>query len=406
MNNTETHKKCTVLLGITGGIAAYKSAELVRILQKRGHDVMCVMTSHACEFIGPTTLRGLTRHPVALDDFENPSAPMNHLSLAQVCDVFAIVPATANVVNKIAWGVSDDLLTTTALATKAPLVIAPAMNTSMWQAEQTQRSLTLLKEQGATVVEPASGYLACGDTGEGKLADIMVIADAIEAQVSSAHDLMGKTVVVTAGPTRERIDIARYLSNDSSGRMGYALAHQAALRGAHVILISGPTSLPKPRGVELVRVESAQEMLEVCLRYSDEADVIIGAAAVADYAVKDVSTKKMKRDGTERTLELIENPDVIKTLVETVRGNGKETYFVAFAAESSNVLQNAREKLTSKGVDMVVANDISKAGIGFNSTDNAVTLITKKGETDLQKDSKARVAFAIITHVISDLEDE
>lgn len=406
MDNTEKHKTKTVLLGITGGIAVYKSAELVRIMQKRGHDVMCVMTKHACEFIGPTTLRGLTHHPVALDDFENPSAPMKHLSLAQVCDVFAIIPATANVINKIAWGVADDLLTTTALATKAPLLIAPAMNTAMWQADQTQQSLSLLKERGVAVVEPASGYLACGDTGEGKLADIELIADAIEAQIAQSQDLAGKTVVVTAGPTRERIDLARYLSNDSSGRMGYALAHQAALRGARVILISGPTSLPKPRGVELIHVESARDMLDIGMRFAPEADVIIGAAAVADYAVKNVSHEKIKRDGSERILELVENPDVIKSLSSVARNNGKKSYCVAFAAESSNVIQNARKKLADKGVDMVVANDISRSDIGFNSVDNAATLITINSEIDLQKDTKERIAFAIITHVISHLEDK
>ena len=404
--NNETHKNSTVLLGITGGIAAYKSAELVRILQKRGFDVTCVMTKHACEFIGPTTLRGLTRHPVALDDFENPSAPMKHLSLAQSCDVFAVVPATANVINKIAWGVADDLLTTTALATKAPLVIAPAMNTSMWQAKQTQDSLSILRDRGVVVVDPAAGYLACGDTGEGKLADIEVIADAIEEQIARSQDLKGKTVMVTAGPTRERIDVARFLSNDSSGRMGYALAHQAVLRGARVILISGPTSLPAPRGVEIIRVESAQEMLEAALGYAGEADVVIGAAAVADYAVQNVSTEKLKRDGSARTLELVENPDVIKTLAQALRKNGKKTYSVAFAAESSHLIENARKKLRAKDVDLVVANDISRTDIGFNSHQNAVTLVSQNYEIDLQKDTKESIAFAIITHVVSGLEED
>lgn len=401
---TNTHtKQPTMLLGITGGIAAYKAAEFVRLMQKRGYRVKCVMTRHACEFIGPTTLRGLTHEPVALDEFENPSAPMRHLSLAQECDVFAILPATANCLAKIAHGVADDLLTTTALATDAPLVVAPAMNTAMWQAAQTQEACMKLKMRGATIVEPAEGYLACGDTGQGKLADLEVIARAVEDAFSMLRDLKGQTVLITAGPTRERIDEVRFLSNDSSGKMGYALARQAHIRGAQVILISGPVSLPTPRGVEIVRVESAQEMLEASMRFVGLADIVIGAAAVADYAPAERFSGKIKRNGEAISLNLRENPDIIATLAHALREKGSG-YCVAFAAEAESVVENARKKLIKKGVDLVVANNICEPGIGFNGDNNEVTLITKNIEYSLQKDHKERIASAIISFVIQDKE--
>ena len=392
--------KKTVLLGITGGIAAYKSAELVRSLQKRGHNVMCVMTRHACEFIGPTTLRGLTGHPVALDDFENPSAPMHHLSLAQSCDVFAIVPATANVMAKIAWGVADDLLTTTAVATKAPVVIAPAMNTAMWQSKQNQDALLKLKERGVSIIEPAEGYLACGDVGEGKLADLDAIVQGIEAQLSFAQDLSDTTVLVTAGPTRERIDAVRYLSNDSSGKMGYALAQQAQRRGARVILVSGPTQQYPPRDVEVIRVESAQEMLTAGREVLPEVDIIIGAAAVSDYRPREVYQGKTKRDGSEKTLSLVENPDIIATLASELKQANSQGFVVAFAAEVEDVRENALKKLDKKSVDLIVANDVSREDIGFNASSNEVILISKNEMRELQKSSKEQIAFDIIEYIV------
>ena len=392
--------KKTVLLGITGGIAAYKSAELVRSLQKRGHNVMCVMTRHACEFIGPTTLRGLTGHPVALDDFENPSAPMHHLSLAQSCDVFAIVPTTANVMAKIAWGVADDLLTTTAVATKAPVVIAPAMNTAMWQSKQNQDALLKLKERGVSIIRPAEGYLACGDVGEGKLADLDAIVQGIEAQLSFAQDLSDTTVLVTAGPTRERIDAVRYLSNDSSGKMGYALAQQAQRRGARVILVSGPTQQYPPRDVEVIRVESAQEMLTAGREVLPEVDIIIGAAAVSDYRPREVYQGKAKRDGSEKTLSLVENPDIIATLASELKQANSQGFVVAFAAEVEDVRENALKKLDKKSVDLIVANDVSREDIGFNASSNEVTLISKNEMHELQKSSKEQIAFDIIEYIV------
>ncbi len=392
--------KKTVLLGITGGIAAYKSAELVRSLQKRGHNVMCVMTRHACEFIGPTTLRGLTGHPVALDDFENPSAPMHHLSLAQSCDVFAIVPATANVMAKIAWGVADDLLTTTAVATKAPVVIAPAMNTAMWQSKQNQDALLKLKERGVSIIEPAEGYLACGDVGEGKLADLDAIVQGIEAQLSFAQDLSDTTVLVTAGPTRERIDAVRYLSNDSSGKMGYALAQQAQRRGARVILVSGPTQQYPPRDVEVIRVESAQEMLTAGREVLPEVDIIIGAAAVSDYRPREVYQGKTKRDGSEKTLSLVENPDVIATLASELKQANSQGFVVAFAAEVEHICENALVKLDNKSADLIVANDVSREDIGFNASSNEVILISKNEMRELQKSSKEQIAFDIIEYIV------
>ena len=392
--------KKTVLLGITGGIAAYKSAELVRSLQKRGHNVMCVMTRHACEFIGPTTLRGLTGHPVALDDFENPSAPMHHLSLAQSCDVIAIVPATANVMAKIAWGVADDLLTTTAVATKAPVVIAPAMNTAMWQSKQNQDALLKLKERGVSIIEPAEGYLACGDVGEGKLADLDAIVQGIEAQLSFAQDLSDTTVLVTAGPTRERIDAVRYLSNDSSGKMGYALAQQAQRRGARVILVSGPTQQYPPRDVEVIRVESAQEMLTAGREVLPEVDIIIGAAAVSDYRPREVYQGKTKRDGSEKTLSLVENPDVIATLASELKQANSQGFVVAFAAEVEHICENALVKLDNKSADLIVANDVSREDIGFNASSNEVILISKNEMRELQKSSKEQIAFDIIEYIV------
>jgi len=400
MDSSNNHMKKTVLLGITGGIAAYKSAELVRSLQKRGHNVMCVMTRHACEFIGPTTLRGLTGHPVALDDFENPSAPMHHLSLAQSCDVFAIVPATANVMAKIAWGVADDLLTTTAVATKAPVVIAPAMNTAMWQSKQNQDALLKLKERGVSIIEPAEGYLACGDVGEGKLADLDAIVQGIEAQLSFAQDLSDTTVLVTAGPTRERIDAVRYLSNDSSGKMGYALAQQAQRRGARVILVSGPTQQYPPRDVEVIRVESAQEMLTAGREVLPEVDIIIGAAAVSDYRPREVYQGKTKRDGSEKTLSLVENPDVIATLASELKQANSQGFVVAFAAEVEHICENALVKLDKKSADLIVANDVSREDIGFNASSNEVILISKNEMRELQKSSKEQIAFDIIEYIV------
>lgn len=402
---TITQTKKTVLLGITGGIAAYKAAELVRVLQKRGLDVMCVMTRHATEFIGAVTLRALTGYPVALDDFENPSAPMRHLNLAQSCDVFAVVPATANVVAKLAWGVADDLLTTTAVATKAPLVVAPAMNTAMWQSEQNQKALRILKERGVAIVEPASGYLACGETGEGKLATLDVIADAIEGQLAVSEELTGKTALITSGPTREKIDDVRYLSNESSGAMGFALARQAKRRGARVIVVSGPTALYPPRGVEVYPVTTAEEMLEVGRRFLPETDILIGAAAVADYRLAQPLEGKHKKDGSPLVLNLVENPDVIAMLSKELKAARPAAVSVGFAAEYENLIENARAKLIKKHLDFVVANDISRKDIGFNTENNEVSIISTHKQVDLPKSSKEDIASGIIETICSEGKD-
>ncbi len=396
----KTEKKC-VVLGVTGGIAAYKACEILRLLQKQGMDVFVVMTKNATRFVAPLTFETLSGHPVAVDTFERPATwEVEHIALAKRADLFLIAPATANIIAKLACGIADDMLSTTVLATHAPVMIAPAMNTGMWENPATQDNLRTLMARGVRVVAPASGHLACGDSGAGKLEDVEVIVrQAVQVlQGSQRRDMEGLRVMVTAGPTREPLDPVRYISNRSSGKMGYAIARAAARRGAQVTLLSGPVSLPKPEGVEVVPILTTQELLERAGERVDAQDVLIQAAAPADYRAKEIAPQKIKKQGgAGMTLELVENPDVAAAL-----GQRKQPHqvFVGFAAETNDVQAHARDKLARKNLDMIVANDVTRPGAGFDVDTNIVTLMTGEGSIALELMTKDEVAQRILDRVL------
>ncbi len=384
----------TVLLGVTGCIAAYKSCEIVRVLQKAGVHVKVVMTEHATEFVGPTTFRALTHEKVAVGLFDDPEDPIHHVSLAQEADAFLIAPCTANVIAKIANGIADDLLTTTALATTAPLIIAPAMNVNMYDNGATRYNIGKLHIRGARIVEAGDGYLACGDVGKGRLADIEDIVDATLDELGVRRDLDGRRVMVTAGPTVEPIDPVRYISNHSSGKTGYAIARAAALRGADVTLVSGPVSLPAPEGVRVVRVRTAREMLAAAEEAFRDADIAVFAAAVADMRPRAVSDRKLKkgRDGDELgAIELVENPDILATLA----ARKDRQVVVGFAAETNDVVPNAEAKLAAKRADFVVANQVGE-GMAFGTDDNAVWFVDAEEIEELPRMPKSRLADEIL----------
>lgn len=382
------HPTPTVVLGVTGCIAAYKACELTRMLMRQGCRVKVVMTPNATRFVGATTFRALTGEPVAVSLWDEPESRVHHVSLAEEADVFAIVPATANVIAKLAHGRADDLLTTAALATEAPLVVAPAMNVHMWRAESTVENVATLRSRGAVIVEPESGELACGDVGEGRLAQLDQIADAILAETRRAQDLSGVAVLVTAGPTREPIDAVRFIGNPSSGRTGYALAQEAARRGAAVTLVSGPTSLADPFGVRTVRVTSADDMKNAVDAAYDTADVVIAAAAVSDYRPAEYSARKMKKGDAPERIELIRNPDILAGLGERKAGR----LLVGFAAETNDVIKHATVKLQEKNLDAVVANDVSDPSVGFASDENRVWIVTAEGTEELPLQHKTTLA--------------
>ncbi|MBQ1448524.1 MAG: bifunctional phosphopantothenoylcysteine decarboxylase/phosphopantothenate--cysteine ligase CoaBC [Coriobacteriales bacterium] len=382
----------TVLIGVTGCIAAYKSCEVVRGLQKAGLRVKVVMTQNATRFVGPVTFKTLTREPVAISLFDEPGAPVHHVSLAKEADLFLIAPATANVMAKVAHGIADDLLTTTVLATTAPILIAPAMNTAMWQAAATQDNLSILRRRGFGIIEPDSGYLACGDTGAGKLAPVETIVAHVLDALDARRDLCGKKVLITAGPTHEAIDPVRFIGNRSSGLTGYELARVAHRRGADVVLVSGPTALASPVGVAVHRVTSAGEMLQVAKEEFASADIAIFSAAVSDFRPKQVAADKIKKDGSGvLTLDLVENPDIIACLASD-KGS---RFVVGFAAETEDVLGHAREKLVRKHADLIVANDVSGA-LGFGTAENRVWLVDAAGAEDLGVLSKTEIAERIL----------
>ena len=388
----------TVLLGVTGCIAVYKSCEIVRALQKAGVRVKVVMTEHATEFVGPTTFRALTHEPVAVGLFDDPSDPIHHISLAQEADVFLIAPCTANVIAKIANGIADDLLTTTALATTAPLVIAPAMNVNMYENGATRYSIGKLHIRGARIIEAGDGYLACGDVGRGRLAEIDDIVTAVLEELGMSRDLSGRHVMVTAGPTVEPIDPVRYISNHSSGKTGYAVARAAALRGADVTLISGPVSIPAPEGVRVVHVKTARDMFAAAEEAFEGADIAVFAAAVADMRPKLAADRKLKKgqsDAELGVLELIENPDILATL------GARKTHqvVVGFAAETNDVVANAEKKLVSKRADLVVANQVGE-GKAFGTDDNEVWFVDDEDIEELPRMSKARLADAILNKAV------
>lgn len=399
----ETTQK-TVLIGVTGGVAAYKACEIVRGLQKAGVRVKVVMTEHATEFVGPSTFRALTREPVAVGLFDAPGDPIHHVSLAQECDVFVVAPATANAIAKMAHGIADDLFSTTALACKAPLVVAPAMNVSMYEAPATQENLRALKARGARIVDADSGYLACGDVGRGRLAEPSDIVDAVleelealdaRAKAEEPGDLAGMRVLVTAGPTFEPIDPVRFLGNRSSGKMGFAVAEAAARRGAEVVCVSGPVALEAPAGVRVVRVETACEMLEAARESFVEADIAVFAAAVADMrpAAEAASKLKKGRDGSAlQRIELVENPDILKTCAS---GKRDDQVVVGFAAETDDVVRNARAKLERKGADFIVANRVSKT-LTFGADESQAWFIGAESERELPPFPKRVLADAIL----------
>ena len=391
----QDNKKPCVVLGVTGGIAAYKACELLRLLQKRGIDVYVVMTKNACRFVAPLTFETLSGHPVAVDTFERPATwEVEHIALAKRADLFLIAPATANVIGKLACGIADDMLTTTAMATRAPLMLAPAMNTGMWENAAVQENVRTLESRGVHFVMPADGHLACGDSGAGKLEDVTVIAERACGLLFARRDMEGVHVLVTAGPSREALDPVRYISNRSSGKMGYAIARAAAKRGAQVTLLSGPVAIEPPAGVTLVPFTTTQELLERAQGLAPGQDILIQAAAPADYRATEVAEHKIKKQGGEGlTLRLIENPDVAATLGREKR---EGQVFVGFAAETDDVLEHARGKLDRKNLDMIVANDVTMPGAGFDVDTNIVTLITHEATDSLPLMSKDEAAQQIV----------
>src|SRR5579884_3871723 len=392
-----------IALGVCGGIAAYKAAEIVRLLQDRGIRVQVVMTDSAQEFVRPLTFAALSGDKVITGMFTrdtgaepNIDAAIEHIAVAQSIDALAVVPATADILAKFAQGIANDFLTTLYLATTAPVVVAPAMNVNMWEHPATQQNLEMLRKRGVKIVEPGSGYLACGMTGPGRLAENEAIVAAILEALGASQDLAGETVLITAGPTREKIDPVRYLSNRSSGRMGNALAEAALRRGARVMLVSGPTSIKPPGAAEVTWVESAKDMLDAVLRLLPESSIVIKTAAVADYTIANPASQKIKR-GPDTTLALEPAPDI---LVEITRRK-KSQLVIGFAAETENVIENARKKLKSKSLDAIVVNDVSREGVGFDSDRNAVTIITPSGTIPVPETSKWEVAQRVLDCVTS-----
>ncbi len=389
----------TVLVGVTGCIAAYKTCEIVRGLQKAGIRVKVVMTEHATEFVGPTTFRALTHETVAVGLFDDPSDPIHHVSLAQEADAFLIAPCTANVIAKIANGLADDLLTTTALATTAPLIIAPAMNVNMYENPATRYNIGKLHIRGVRIIDAANGYLACGDVGRGRLAEPADIVAAVLEELGVQRDLAGRQVMITAGPTIEPIDPVRYITNHSSGKTGYAIARAAAMRGADVTLVSGPVSLSAPEGVHMVHVRTAREMFQAAEEAFATADIGVFAAAVADMRPKEQSSSKLKKgmaDAELGTIELVENPDILVTLGASKRD---DQVVVGFAAETNDVVAYAQKKLVSKNADFIVANQVGE-GLAFGTDDNEVWFVADEETYDLPRMSKERLADEILNKAV------
>jgi len=393
-----------ITLGVTGGIAAYKSAELVRRLQDDGHTIQVVMTRAAREFITPLTFAALSGQRVITDLFTNEpggsaslESAIDHIAVAQRTDLLLVAPATADILGKFARGVADDFLSTMYLACTAPVVVAPAMNVNMWQHAATQENVATLRARGVDIVEPSAGYLACGMIGSGRLAELDAILQAVRDVVKAQQDLAGETVLVTAGPTCEDIDPVRYLTNRSSGKMGYAIAAAAAKRGAKVILVTGPTALSAPEGVERIDVRSADDMLQAVRARFAEGSIGIFAAAVADYHIANKADQKIKRGSEPLTLQLEPNPDILATMSK----DKGDRLVIGFAAETENVAENARKKLVSKNADLMVANDVSAEGAGFDTETNIVTLFSRDGrDLPLARMSKTEVAHRILDEAL------
>ena len=394
-----------VALGVSGGIAAYKAAEIVRLLQERGVRVQVIMTRAAQEFVRPLTFAALSGEKVITDMFAagegntnaqpNIDSAVEHIAVAQSIDALLVAPATADVLAKFAQGMATDFLTTLYLATTAPVVVAPAMNVNMWNHPATQANLEILRKRGVRIVEPGEGYLACGMTGPGRLAENESIVAALMEALGASQDLARETVLITAGPTREKVDPVRYLTNRSSGRMGYALAEAASRRGARVLLVSGPTALTPPGAAELTQVESAEQMRQAVLKLLPEATIVIKTAAVSDYRPKSTASQKIKRSGP-MSLQLEPTVDILAEIAH----NKNSQIVVGFAAETQNALENARKKLTSKSLDAIVVNDVSREGVGFDSDRNAVTIITHDSVVEVPETTKWEVAQRVLDEVV------
>ncbi len=400
---TSTNQK-KVALGVSGGIAAYKAAEILRGLQRAGCTVRVGMTKRACEFVQPLTFRALSGSHVIVDDYapDNPD-PIAHITFSQTVDLFLIAPATANLIGKLANGIADDFLTSTYLASTAPVLIAPAMNSAMWHHPATQRNLQRLKEDGVHIIEPDEGEMACGTFGPGRLSEPeKIVAAALELLQTTnqvAQDLAGEQVLVTVGATREALDPVRFLSNKSSGRMGFAIAQAAEARGAKVTIVAGATSVAAPTNVPVIRVNSADEMLEAVMNELSEASIFIGAAAVADYRPVEQSARKIKKTQASLSLKLEKTPDILQTVANT-RHEG--LLVIGFAAETDSVLSNARDKLRSKNLDAIVANDVTQRGAGFDTATNEVTIISRdrKAPIHVPLIAKTNVANIILDEVV------
>jgi phosphopantothenoylcysteine decarboxylase/phosphopantothenate--cysteine ligase len=389
-----------IVVGVSGGIAAYKTAEVVSRLRKEGCEVNVIMTESATRFVPPATFEAISGNPVRVDTFtQDVPGEIAHIALGQKkADLFMVVPATANLMAKMACGIADDMLTSTLVAASAPVLIAPSMNTVMWLNEATQQNLRTLKARGVHVIGPASGNLACGSVGAGRMCEPEEIVEEAKRLLVRKHDLKGLRVLVTAGPTRERLDPVRYMSNDSSGKMGFAIAREALARGADVTVVAGPTVEPPPAGAEVVPVESTLDLLTAMESLCEKQDVIVQAAAPADYRFQSVSDRKLKKAGGEPLMiTLVENPDVAKA-VAAHRREGQT--LVGFAAETDDLLANARTKMAEKGLDMIVANDVTRHGAGFGTDTNIATILTKDGATPCPLMSKRALAGRILDRVM------
>lgn len=382
--------KKTVVVGVSGGIAAYKALDVISTLKKRDFDVHVIMTKSATEFVNPLSFQSLSQNMVITDMFAEPKAfEIQHISLAKKADLVLVVPATANIIGKVANGIGDDMLSTTIMAAVAPVVFAPAMNTNMYKNPIVQDNINKLMRFGYSFISPASGRLACGDIGEGKLADTSVIVETACSMLYDKKDMIGKKVLVTAGPTISPVDPVRYLTNRSTGKMGYAIAEEARDRGAEVTLVSGPASLAVPIGVNFIRVGTNQEMYDTVLNQFDHQDIVIKSAAVADYRIKEYSSSKIKKKEDTLNLSFVKDNDILRKLGELK----KQQILVGFAAETDNLIQNAEEKLLKKNLDYIVANDVASQDTGFASDENKVFIISKEGKTvQLEKMPKRMVA--------------
>ena len=393
-----------IVIGVTGGIAVYKILDVASKLRKLGYSMNTIMTENACEFVKPLSFQTITNNYVVTDTFERPYTwDVEHIALAKKADVMLIAPATANIIGKVASGIADDMLSTTVMAARGPVIFAPAMNTAMYENPIVQENIAYLKEKGYLFIEPDSGWLACGDLGSGKLPApekiveyVVDVLEKSEAKQEVRRDLEGKHILITAGPTIEAIDPMRYITNHSSGKMGYAIAEDAVKRGAEVILVSGQTNLECPQGVKRVNVRSAREMYEAVHEHFEWADAVIKTAAVADYRPKEMSSHKIKKNGENLILELVPNPDILKSLGE------RKTHqiLVGFAAETQNVIEYAEDKIRKKNLDFIVANNIAAAGAGFKGDTNIATIIEKNGTiTEYQKMYKSELGNVILDKV-------